>query len=477
MSTTVFLGPSLPLSQARLIFPEGDFRPPARHGDVYSTVVNDRPDAIAIIDGVFLQVMSVWHKEILFALEEGVPVYGASSMGALRAAECRPFGMVGVGWIFEQYESGLLDRDDEVAVAHATAEHNFRPLSEPLVNIRQTLSAAVQEEVLSQEAANDLIDVASSIYFPDRSWALLFKGSGLDEPVLGRLRDFVALNRVDQKSLDAQELLSILARREVESTNALNSDSRDWTNANPHYINSLGHRDRWLRRNGAEISPETVARFIGANDPKGPERITRALLRQVALYVADSLDLTPSEEDIATQRSVLLNRLELSEDEVAEFCRQNDIESIDRLVEKDAIEQAVFSWFRASRFKLGTLTLVLDEYRRHGDYVKWAEAALEAQQLTGVGDDGIPLPIDLPVDDIREHFKRHLAETGWAPDLPLNVWVTKNDFNHVAAVQQEWEKFRRWRLLKFYAQDAVRSFHETDESSGDPSTEAKEKQE
>ena len=245
MSTTVFLGPSLPLSQARLIFPEGDFRPPARHGDVYSTVVNDRPDAIAIIDGVFLQVMSVWHKEILFALEEGVPVYGASSMGALRAAECRPFGMVGVGWIFEQYESGLLDRDDEVAVAHATAEHNFRPLSEPLVNIRQTLSAAVQEEVLSQEAANDLIDVASSIYFPDRSWALLFKGSGLDEPVLGRLRDFVALNRVDQKSLDAQELLSILARREVESTNALNSDSRDWTNATLR-SNSVSNKFRHL---------------------------------------------------------------------------------------------------------------------------------------------------------------------------------------------------------------------------------------
>ena len=55
------------------------------------------PRAIGIIDGVFLDVASVWHREILWALSQGVHVFGAASMGALRAAELDGFGMRGVG--------------------------------------------------------------------------------------------------------------------------------------------------------------------------------------------------------------------------------------------------------------------------------------------------------------------------------------------------------------------------------------------
>ena len=36
---------------------------------------------IGLIDGFFENVASVWHKEILFALSEGVQVFGAASMG------------------------------------------------------------------------------------------------------------------------------------------------------------------------------------------------------------------------------------------------------------------------------------------------------------------------------------------------------------------------------------------------------------
>ncbi|MEJ0097006.1 MAG: TfuA-like protein [Bauldia sp.] len=44
---------------------------------------------IGLVDGVFENVASVWHKEILYALSEGVQVFGAASMGALRAADVR----------------------------------------------------------------------------------------------------------------------------------------------------------------------------------------------------------------------------------------------------------------------------------------------------------------------------------------------------------------------------------------------------
>ena len=69
----------------------------------------------------------------------GVHVFGASSMGALRAAELHPFGMVGVGRVFEGYRAGVYEDDDEVAVVHASEEAGFAPLSEAMVNVRHAL--------------------------------------------------------------------------------------------------------------------------------------------------------------------------------------------------------------------------------------------------------------------------------------------------------------------------------------------------
>jgi hypothetical protein len=90
------------------------------------------------VDGVFERQPAVWHKEILFALSEGIHVYGAASMGALRAAELCQFGMVGIGRIFRLFRMGLWTDDDELAVLHATAELGYCPLSDAMANIRFT---------------------------------------------------------------------------------------------------------------------------------------------------------------------------------------------------------------------------------------------------------------------------------------------------------------------------------------------------
>ena len=62
------------------------WRPPARQGDVYRAALA-RPAIIGIIDGYFETMPTVWHKEILWAMAKGIHVYGAASIGALRAAE------------------------------------------------------------------------------------------------------------------------------------------------------------------------------------------------------------------------------------------------------------------------------------------------------------------------------------------------------------------------------------------------------
>src|ERR1700722_16706518 len=131
MKPIVFLGPTLPVDEASQEL-DAIYLPPVSQGDVYRAA-RKRVSVIGIVDGYFDRVPAVWHKEILWAMAQGVSVFGAASMGALRAAELAEFGMQGVGWIFEAYRTGELEDDDEVAVTHEGKE--YRPLSEALVNL------------------------------------------------------------------------------------------------------------------------------------------------------------------------------------------------------------------------------------------------------------------------------------------------------------------------------------------------------
>lgn len=101
----VFLGPSLDRSTARELLPDAVFLPPAQMGDVVSALRRFRPHAIGLVDGVFQNTMSVFHKELLYAVDHGCWVLGSSSMGALRAAECDRFGVIGVGSVYEGFRS------------------------------------------------------------------------------------------------------------------------------------------------------------------------------------------------------------------------------------------------------------------------------------------------------------------------------------------------------------------------------------
>ena len=76
--------------------PGVDAARPGEAGDLYRAA-RGGARVIGLVDGVFEDRPTVWHKEILWALDRGVRVLGAASLGALRAAECAPFGMEGVG--------------------------------------------------------------------------------------------------------------------------------------------------------------------------------------------------------------------------------------------------------------------------------------------------------------------------------------------------------------------------------------------
>jgi len=178
-----------------------EVRPPARQGDLHRAV-RDGADAIGLVDGVFGFVPSVWHKEILFALKQGIPVLGAASLGALRAGECAAYGMEAVGPIAQSYVSGARNADADVCLAHAPAELDFMPLSEPLVDVEATVAAM---QVTATEAIA-LRLAAEAVYFADRTVEAIVAQAGLPPEFATRYR----ASRVRAKTADALLLVERL---------------------------------------------------------------------------------------------------------------------------------------------------------------------------------------------------------------------------------------------------------------------------
>ncbi len=214
MSAYVFLGPTLTPRQARAEL-DAIFLPPASQGDVYR-VARKRPRAIGIVDGFFECVPAVWHKEILWAMAEGIHVFGSASMGALRAAELEPFGMEGVGEIFEAYRDGTLEDDDEVAVAHAPAERGFLATSVAMVDIRATLGSAERTGVIGSTTRRKLEGLAKELFYQDRSWEGILQpaaAEGAPRSELKAFADWLPGGFISQKREDALKMLAVMRQR------------------------------------------------------------------------------------------------------------------------------------------------------------------------------------------------------------------------------------------------------------------------
>ena len=210
MNRVVFAGPSLRGTDA--VPARGvTFRPPAACGDLARVVLDaapgQPPQVIGLIDGLFETTASPWHKEILWVMRQGVHVFGAASMGAIRAAELAPFGMTGIGAVFAAYCSGEIEADDEVAVQHGPAEAGYPVLTEALVHIRATLARARTEAVIDAETHDVIIAQARALHFKQRSWPrLLGAASGLC--------DWVTANAIDVKAADARLLVQAVVDRD-----------------------------------------------------------------------------------------------------------------------------------------------------------------------------------------------------------------------------------------------------------------------
>lgn len=224
----IFVGPTLEPEIIKEIIPYAAIRPPVQCGDIVKAL-QDKPTILIIIDGFFENTLSVWHKEILYAIENGVTVIGASSMGALRAAELSAYGMIGVGAIFKAYASGELNDDDEVTVYHQDAARGYKTVSDAMVNIRATLQAALEDKILTLEHAKRLIALTKSQFYQQRN--LLEAINTLKQEVLDNsLTDFEyriqQQGLIDAKAADAKlalyEALHLLSQKPKKANLSLN---------------------------------------------------------------------------------------------------------------------------------------------------------------------------------------------------------------------------------------------------------------
>jgi ribosomal protein S12 methylthiotransferase accessory factor len=197
----VFLGPSLSHADARQIL-DADYRPPVRRGDLDGIAGGS---IVAIVDGVFDQHLAISPTELRHALERGVRIFGASSMGALRAVEVP--GVVGVGRIHEMFRDGRIDRDDEVAITFDP--ESLAALCQPLVNVRHALERLSAGGTLPRPLAKRILRAAQAMPYFDRVYPLILARAGLaGHPDAAQLANMLAAH--DLKRDDAISLLEHL---------------------------------------------------------------------------------------------------------------------------------------------------------------------------------------------------------------------------------------------------------------------------
>lgn len=276
--TIAYVGPSLTRAEVHRILPDARIEPPVRHGDL-ARLAAGPGDTVLLIDGLFLHSAAVRHKEILGLLADGVTVAGASSMGALRAAELWPYGMRGIGQVFDLYRDGVIDGDDEVAIVHADEENGSRAMSEPMVNIRLDLDRATAAGVIDAGQREALVTAVGAQPFRGRSLPGLNRlarsllPTATAEALAGWLRE----HHVDAKAADARALLALVANG---SPWIRPHDGEDLaiTGHDTMYAASWSQGFGGREVAGAWVTHDAVANTVALADPGFPRRYRLAVL-------------------------------------------------------------------------------------------------------------------------------------------------------------------------------------------------------
>jgi len=420
----VTAGPTISSAEIRREIPSAEVHAPIVFGDAfrYGLTAGDR---LLILDGLFLHRPSVRHKELLGLLDDGVTVAGASSMGALRAAELHPFGMLGYGEIFAGYRDGRIEADDEVAMVHGSPHDGYPVFVDALVNIRATLSHAESLGLLSASDTTAMVAAARALPFTARHWITLLTEADLPRELAPALRDV----RQDVKHRDA-----VLALRRVR-------DQVD-TTLRPQVPETIWSV-RWRQRYGgpAEVSDVDVLNFVRLSSESGWRYLV--CLRQIAQWhgrPARGVDSGPAGirrlESIAhehLQQRGLCGPAGLPAEVLAEWLDEHELR---QAAARPEFGSALLASRTLIRFpSLPAIDCELALLRRDYRYSGWV---VEAARLIGIGHQLAAGRPDLDLTRPRPDRLRTLFERFWAT-ADFRVEASRRGFTserafHAAAV-------------------------------------------
>lgn len=398
MSAIVFVGPSL---HGRTFAPRPDitWRPPAAQGDIYRAC-RLRPRIIGLIDGYFDGVPSVWHKEILWALSQGIAVCGSASMGALRAAELDVFGMTGIGVIYGWYRGGLIEDDDEVALVHGPAEAGYVPLSEPMVNVRASCAAAVEARVIDEAAAAIILAAARSLHYKLRQWRAVLEqagASGLEPATARRLASWLAGGRVDQKQRDALALVEAVAAGLDDPSESPPASFRfEWTDLWDQAMR------QWEAEGSGLAAPRDSASAVIDElrlDADTYRAIrAQALARAAMLARSDIVRGAVGRGDRLRQLARLRESLGLMrKSDLDDWVARNDLDAqtLEALLDREALLDAAREIPPALVER--EILALLNLSDRYAGYAERARAKQRVLQATAFGDSGLPHGLSIPL--------------------------------------------------------------------------------
>jgi hypothetical protein len=397
MKPIIFLGPTLPQATAMREL-DAVILAPAAQGDVYRAALK-HPPAIGIIDGYFDRVPAVWHKEILWAMAQGIHVFGSSSMGALRAAELVDFGMKGVGWIFNAFERSWLEDDDEVALIHGTAETGYQNLSEPMVNLRRTIESAVEEKIISSPTADLFLSIAKRLFYPDRIYANLLNqtreaGAAPDE--IEALQTWLPTGRIDQKRLDAIEMLRVM------------KDFLSYPTQPMQVSYSFNHTDLWeqVTQQAGVSASETSDDIVSRDDLLDELRLNVDHYAKVynaslcrLLLIAESQRQSVEVDEESLYNTIVEFRIEqnlLEPEDLEAWLAENHLDQVQFI--KLMIEATRAQIIRASLADRIT-TWLPNELRLNNQYAHYVKRALEKRLALASSDLADSYLIDTDVSD------------------------------------------------------------------------------
>lgn len=194
---------------------DAELRPAAARGDI-TKAVRDGADQIVLIDGRMVDGYPPSPREVYDALSLGVTIYGAASIGALRAVELPFKGMQGVGWVYQQYASRKITSDDELAVHYDPK--TGKNLTIALVRVRYAAYCLLKTGEISQKQCSALICDLANRSYSNRTRKEIFEAAtraGISKKHSTLLLD----QNYDIKKIDALKCLDLSRKNSQKHVN------------------------------------------------------------------------------------------------------------------------------------------------------------------------------------------------------------------------------------------------------------------